>query len=325
MKYLVTGGAGFIGSSIVRRIISEKGDVVVLDDLSLGSVSNIPGVELVRGDVRDPSLVERAAQGVEGIFHEAARSSSPMFYPDPREGVDVNLRGFMNVMEVARRLDIPIVYASTSSLYSRCHPPHSENAHIKLGSFYEYSFYARERAASLYAELYGVRAVGLRYFSVYGPREEHKGQYANNVSQFVWCMLEGRAPTIYGDGNQTRDFVYVDDVVEANFKAMHAGLRGEVLNVGTGIETSFNQLVEMIGSELGVAVKPVYIPNPIKNYVFRTQAETKRCQKLLDFKAEVPLAEGIKRVIEYYRGAKDLLNVSKVMDRGTASLDKFIN
>ncbi|MCQ5376425.1 MAG: NAD-dependent epimerase/dehydratase family protein [Candidatus Methanomethylicia archaeon] len=324
MKYLVTGGAGFIGSSIVRRIINENGDAVVLDDLSLGSVSNIPGVELIRGDVRDASLVERAVQGVDGIFHEAARSSSPMFYPDPRDGLDVNLRGFMNVLEAARKLDIPIVYASTSSLYSRCQPPHSENAHIKPGSFYEFSFFARERAASLYAELYGVRAVGLRYFSVYGPHEEHKGQYANNVSQFIWCMLEGRAPTIYGDGNQTRDFIYIDDVVEANFKAMHSGLRGEVLNVGTGIETTFNQLVELIGNELGVAMKPVYIPNPIKNYVFRTQAETRRCHKLLDFKASIPLTEGIKRSIDYYRSSKDLLSVAKITDKGTGCLDAFI-
>jgi len=177
MRYLVTGGAGFIGSNIVKRLLRDGHEVVVIDDMSLGREENIPsGAEVFKGDVRERELIERAtSRGIDGIFHDAAKSSAPMFYPDPREGVDVNVRGFLNIMEVAREQDIPVVYASTSSLYSRCQPPHREDMVVRPGSFYEYSFYAREGIASLYAELYGMRSVGLRYFSVYGPGEEHKG------------------------------------------------------------------------------------------------------------------------------------------------------
>ncbi|HPC27676.1 MAG TPA: NAD-dependent epimerase/dehydratase family protein, partial [Candidatus Methanomethylicus sp.] len=126
MRFLVTGGAGFIGSNIVRRLLADGDEVVVIDDLTLGNVNNVPGVKVLRGDVRDARIVDEACIGIDGIFHDAARSSAPMFSPDPREGVDVNLRGFMNVAEAARRLSVPVVYASTSSLYSRCEPPHRE-------------------------------------------------------------------------------------------------------------------------------------------------------------------------------------------------------
>ncbi len=302
MKYLVAGGAGFIGSNLALRLAEGGNGVVVLDDMSLGRERNVPrGVVLVRGDTRDQQVIGSAADGVEGIFFDAARSSSPMFHPDPREGVDVNLKGFMNVMEVARRGDLPVVYASTSSLYSRCEPPHREEMPVKAGSFYEYSFYCREMAAALYAELYGLRVVGLRYFSVYGPREEHKGQYANNISQFMWGMMRGEAPVIYGDGSQTRDFIHVDDVVEANLLAMESGLKGEVFNVGTGVETSFNRVVELLNGVLGTDLKPRYVPNPVRNYVVRTRADTGKAERMLGFRARIPLREGIERTAEYYR------------------------
>jgi UDP-glucose 4-epimerase len=309
VKFLVTGGAGFIGCNIVRRLIREGHEIVVLDDMSLGKEENLKGLptnkaRVVKGDVREMSLVEELAKGVAGVFHMAARSSAPMFSPDPREGIQVNLQGFFNVMDVARRKDFPVVYASTSSLYSRCKPPHREDMAVKPGSFYEYSFYAREGAAGLFAELYGLRVAGLRYFSVYGPHEEYKGRYANNISQFMWDMMGGKKPVIYGDGAQTRDFTFVEDVVEANLLAMKSGLKGEVINVGTGIATSFNEIVGLLNRELGTAIKPKYVPNPIKNYVKHTQADTTRAQRLLNFRAEVPLKEGVRRAIEYYRGLK---------------------
>lgn len=301
----MTGGAGFIGSNIVWRLVSEGHEVTVLDDMSLGNQKNLPSdspVRLVCGDVRDRGTMESAFDGIDGVFYDAARSSSPMFVPDPREGVEVNLMGFMNALEAARKLDVPIVYASTSSLYSRCEPPHREGMQVVPGSFYEYSFLAREGAARLYNELYGVRAVGLRYFSVYGPREEYKGKYANNISQFAWEMINGRRPVIYGDGNQTRDFVFVEDVVEANMLAMAAAERvgGEVFNVGTGVETTFNRVVEILGEELGKIIKPVYVENPIKNYVMRTLADTSKSEARLGFRARVSLREGIRKTIAYY-------------------------
>jgi len=306
MRFLVTGGAGFIGSNIVWRLIGRGDEVEVIDDTSLGKPNNLPEsgrLSFIKGDVRDKALLEGAFSRVEGVFFDAARSSSPMFYPDPREGVEVNVMGFMNALESARKHDVPIVYASTSSLYSRCDPPHREEMQIVPGSFYEYSFLAREMAARLYRELYGVRAVGLRYFSVYGPREEFKGKYANNISQFAWEMMKGRRPVIYGDGTQTRDFVFVEDVVEANLLAMGNADRagGEVFNVGTGVETTFNQVVEILAEELGVDIKAVYVANPIKNYVRRTLADTTKAAERLGFRAKVPLRDGIRRTIEYYR------------------------
>lgn len=303
MRFLVTGGAGFIGSNIVRRLLAGGDEVVVIDDLTLGSLSNVPGVKVLRGDVRDARLVEEACEGVEGAFHDAARSSAPMFSQDPREGVDVNLKGFMNVAEAARRGDFPVVYASTSSLYGRCKPPHREDMEVAPGSFYEYSFLARERYASLFSELYGVRLIGLRYFSVYGPHEEYKGRFANNVSQFAWDMMSGRAPVVYGDGSQTRDLTYVDDVVEANILAFRSRVRCDVFNVGTGRATSFNRIIELLNGALGMSVKPKYVPNPIKNYVKETLADTSKAERLLGFRAKVGLEEGIRRTVEYYRQA----------------------
>ncbi|MDD1776201.1 MAG: NAD-dependent epimerase/dehydratase family protein [Candidatus Methanomethylicus sp.] len=301
MKFLVTGGTGFIGSNIARRLIQEGNEVLVLDDMSLGNEANLPGLVPVKGDVRDSVLVDRLTKGIDGVFHDAARSSSPMFSPDPREGIDVNLRGFLNVIDSARRNDFPVVYASTSSLYSKLEPPHREDMDVEPGSFYEYSFHARERAASLCAELYGLRAVGLRYFSVYGPHEEYKRSYANNISQFAWEMMAGKAPVIFGDGSQTRDFTFVDDVVEANVLAIKSGFRGEVFNVGTGVETSFTQIVDLLNESLGTSLKAKYVPNPIKNYVYRTRADTSKAKSGLGFSARISLKEGIARVVDYYK------------------------
>jgi len=304
MKYLVTGGAGFIGCSIALWLRKEGHQVVAADDLSLGVRENLGAVHLERGDVRDKAFVEWLAEDVDGIFHEAAKSSAPMFSPDPREGLDVNIIGFTNVLEVARRYDLPVVYATTSSVYSRCPPPHSESQQVVPGSFYEMSMVTREGLARLYTDLYGMSLVGLRYFSVYGPHEQHKGKYANNISQFLWAMAKGERPVIYGDGSQTRDFTYVDDVVEANILAMRSRLRGEILNVGTGTSHSFNSIVERLNAALGTKVAPRYVKNPLKNYVAHTLAETSKAERLLVFRAKVGVDEGIRRTVKYYSSLK---------------------
>src|SRR5512136_1479020 len=156
MKYLVTGGAGFIGCNIALWLRKEGHQVIVIDDLSLGMRENLGAIHLERGDVRDRSFVDWVASDVDGIFHEAAKSSAPMFSPDPRDGLDININGFANVLEAARKYDIPVAYASTSSLYSKIWPPHSESQDVIPGSFYEMSMFARENIARLYTELYGM-------------------------------------------------------------------------------------------------------------------------------------------------------------------------
>jgi UDP-glucose 4-epimerase len=304
MKYLVTGGAGFIGCNIALWLRKEGHQVIAADDLSLGMRENLGAIHLERGDVRDRAFMDWVTEDVDGIFHDAARSSASMFSPDPRDGIDININGFTNVLEAARRYDLPVVYASTSSLYSRCPPPHSEFQEVVPGSFYEMSMLTREGIAKLYTDLYGMNLVGLRYFSVYGPHEQHKGKYANNVSQFLWGMFQGERPVIYGDGSQSRDFTYIDDVVEANILAMRSRLRGEIINVGTGVSYSFNSVVEKLNAALGTNIAPKYVKNPLKNYVMHTLAETSKAEKLLGFKAKVTLDEGIDRTVKYNSSLK---------------------
>ncbi len=304
MKYLVTGGAGFIGCNIALWLRKEGHQVVVADDLSLGMRENLGAIHLERGDVRDKAFVDWLSEDVDGIFHEAARSSAPMFIPDPRDGLDININGFANVLEAARKYDLPVVYASTSSLYSKCQPPHSESQEVVPGSLYEMSMLTREEIARLYTELYGMNLVGLRYFSVYGPHEQHKGKYANNISQFLWAMSQGERPVIYGDGSQTRDFTYVDDVVEANILAMRSRLKGEIMNVGTGTSYSFNSIIEKLNAAMGTKIVPKYVKNPLKNYVAHTLAETSKTEKLLGFRPKITLDDGIARTVKYYASVK---------------------
>lgn len=296
MKILVTGGAGFIGSNIVEGLIENE--VVVLDDFSLGSVENLENVKdivtLIKGDVRKENDIKKAGN-VDVIFHEAAASSSPMFDKDPRNGYAVNVDGFLNILEFARKNDAKVIYASTSSIYGSLPIPHSESAKVEPPNFYAASLYARENIAKLYSDIYGLETIGLRYFSVYGPHEKAKGRFANTVSQFLWSMKKGKSPIIYGDGSQTRDFIFVKDVVKANLLAMEKAKRlsGEVFNVGSGVAKSFNDVVKILNSVLGKNIKPKYVENPIKNYVYHTLADTKKAKEKLGFEAKVTLEEGI--------------------------------
>ena len=313
MNILVTGGAGFIGSHVVEELVKKGHKVVAIDNLYLGKPENLKEiieaypdrVIFIQGDVRDAELIIKIVKEheIEAISHQAAVSSAPMFIPDPREGVEANILGFLNILEAARRFDIEkVVYASTSSIYNILPPPHREDMNVKPRTFYEYSLWMREHAARIYHDLYRIETIGLRYFSIYGPREQHKGKYANIISQFIWKIMKGEPPVIYGDGTQTRDFTYVKDVAEANIIALEKkGIGGEVFNIGTGRETSFNQIVELINRFLGTNIKPKYVPNPIKNYVYRTQADTTKAEKVLGFKAKTDLETGVKITIEYYK------------------------
>lgn len=313
MNILVTGGAGFIGSHVVEELVKKGHKVVALDNLYLGTPENLKEImevypdriTFVKGDVRDAELIFKIVKEheIEAISHQAAVSSAPMFVPDPREGVEANIQGFLNILEAARRFDIKkVVYASTSSIYNILPPPHREDMHVQPRTFYEYSLWMREHAAKIYYDLHGIETIGLRYFSIYGPREQHKGKYANIVSQFLWKMMKGEAPVIFGNGTQTRDFTYVKDVAEANIIAIEKkGLGGEVFNIGTGKETTFNEIVQLLNKILGTNIQPQYVPNPIKNYVYRTQADTTKAEKQLGFKAKTTLETGIKIITEYYK------------------------
>ncbi|NMB85471.1 MAG: NAD-dependent epimerase/dehydratase family protein [Methanothrix sp.] len=296
MSTLVTGGAGFIGSNLVEDLLASGEEVVVLDNLHTGSLSNLEGL---KGSLK---VIEASCNDLPGmdlcpekIYHLGIPSSSPMYKKNPYL-VGEALNGFTAVFELARKFDARVVYASSSSLYNGLLPPHREDMAIEVTDYYTEARLAMERMAELYKRLFNVSSVGMRFFSVYGPKEEAKKQYANMISQFLWEMREGRAPVIYGDGSQTRDFTYVKDVVRALQMAMKSDYHG-ILNVGTGIAHSFNDVIAILNKKLGTDARPKYMENPIKNYVPHTLADTTKAEKEIGFKATTSLDAGLDAII----------------------------
>ncbi|MFT4892241.1 MAG: UDP-glucose 4-epimerase [Candidatus Nanohaloarchaea archaeon] len=306
-KALVTGGAGFIGSNIVHELVDQGVDVVVLDSLYLGSTDNLEEIEdeieFVHGSVTDREKVEEAIKGCDTVFHQAARSSSPMHKEDAVEGAVVNIGGFINTIEAARDEGVEkVVYASTSSMYGSVEPPHWEDKEQHPTNLYTASKMARELYAKVYSQMTDIHFTGLRYFSVYGPREKAKGDYANVITQFMWKMMNDERPVIWGDGTQSRDFVYVKDVARANIKAAERRkeTNGEYYNIGTGTDVSFNDLIDMLNDVLDKNIEPEYIKHPRDNPVMTTQAHTEQTEEELGWESEVPLEEGLRKTSEFY-------------------------
>jgi UDP-glucose 4-epimerase len=295
----VTGGAGFIGSNLVENLLDSGEEVVVLDNMHTGSLNNL---ESLKGNLK---VIQASCNDIlnqnlnpKAIYHLGIPSSSPMYRGDPFL-VGTAINGTIAVFELAKKMSCKVVYASSSSLYSGIEPPHRENMAIPVSDYYTEARLTIERIAELYKRLFDIDSVGMRFFSVYGPREKAKRQYANMVSQFLWGMMEGRAPVIYGDGSQTRDFIYVDDVVKALNLAMTAGYQG-ILNVGTGKAHSFNEVIAILKRKLDSDVEQRYVNNPIKNYVIKTLADTSMAKKEIGFEAQVSLEKGIDKLCSIY-------------------------
>ncbi len=300
MRIAVTGGAGFIGSNLTARLLSEGHEVVVVDNFDTGS-KEVAELLMRRGAKVHggrSSFLTRLGE-FDAIFHLGMPSSSPMYRENPSLVASV-VSEATDILEYARKVGCRVIFASTSSLYNGHDPPHREDMEVFPTDLYTEARYWLERLTKVYHDLYGVESVGLRLFSVYGPNERPKGKYANVVSQMIWAALEGRPFVIYGDGNQTRDFIYVADVVEAFLAAWRSGVGWGIYNVGTGVETTFNELAELISEVLGAELKVERVPNPIKNYVYRTCADITRAEAELGFRAGTPLREGIKRLVEVY-------------------------
>jgi len=292
--YIVTGGAGFIGSHLASRLIRDGHEVVVVDDLSLGRVENIPkGTTFIKSTC---SRLSKITVRTDGIFHLGIPSSSPMYRDNPGLAGRA-IEEFEHVLRFCMREGCRLVYASTSSVYNGNPVPWHEDMPIHPTDLYTEARYCMERLARVYHDLYGVESVGLRLFSVYGPGEEHKGRYANMVSQILWAIKKGERPVIYGDGSQGRDFVYVDDVVEAFIKAMECNVKCDIFNVGTGKMATFKEVVSIVNEALGTSVEPIFVENPIKNYVYRTLADTRKAEKFLGFKSATLLEEGVRRCV----------------------------
>ncbi len=300
MKILVTGGAGFIGSNLVEELTKQGHDVVVLDNFYLGTKKNLEGlnVEIVNGDIRDEKIVKKSANGIDCIFNQAAASSSPMFMENLRNAVSANIDGFVNILDAAKENSAKVIYASTSSIYANLSPPLREDMNVTPPNFYSVTKLANEHLAHVYTSEYGIETVGFRYMSVYGPKEDGKGVFANLVSQFLWAMQRDEQPVIYGDGAQTRDFVYVKDVVAANILAMERGRGSEVFNVGTGVATSLNSLIALLNRLLEKDINPKCIGMPVRNYINTQLADISKIKRILGFTPKYSLEDGIREMLE---------------------------
>lgn len=295
MKALVTGGAGFIGSNLVESLVDNY-EVAVLDNFHTGSKDNLATVSkditVIKGSCND---CLNLGLEPEVIFHLGIPSSSPMYSKDPfLVGEAVN--GMVAIMELARRSETKkVVFASSSSVYNGVPIPHREDAAILVTDYYTEARLAIERIAELYHQLYGINYAGLRFFSVYGPHEKAKKSYANMITQFLWTMKEGKAPVIYGNGEQTRDFTYVKDIVDALILTSRRG--SGIYNAGTGRAYSFNQIIDLLNDKLGTDIKSEYLPNPIKNYVMHTLADTHKIADL-GFRPKYTLSEGMDELLK---------------------------
>ena len=299
-RVLVTGGAGFIGSTLANRLADDN-DVIAVDDTYLGTPENLADdVEFVEASVVDDDY----PADVDVLFHLAALSSRNMHEEDPQRGCRVNVEGFVNAVERARREGCEtVVYASTSSIYGSRTEPSPERMDVAAHTAYEASKLARERYAEYYANHHDMAMAGLRFFSVYqgfGGNEEHKGKYANTVAQFADAIANGDAPELFGDGTQTRDFTHVRDVARACELAADHELTG-VYNVGTGDAYSFNRMVELINDALGTDVDPVYIECPFDGYVHDTLADATKFREATGWEPEIGFEEGVELVCEPYR------------------------
>ena len=274
-------------------------DVVILDNMHTGSPSNLEdlkgSLELIKASCNDLPEMDLHP---EKIYHLGIPSSSPMYKKNPYLVGDA-LNGFTAVFELARKSGARVIYASSSSLYNGLMPPHHEDMAIQVADYYTEARLAMERMAELYKRLFDVSSVGMRFFSVYGPKETAKKQYANMVTQFLWEMQGDKTPLIFGDGTQTRDFTNVKDVVLALRLGMNSNYHG-ILNVGTGKAYSFNKVIEILNENMGLSIKPQYVENPIKNYVQHTLSNTVKAEKILGFRSKYSLEDGVKELLKFY-------------------------
>jgi len=305
--YLVTGGAGFIGSHLVEELVKQGQRVRVIDNLSTGKKENIKPflgeIEFIEGDIRDLELVRKAMDGVEYVLHQAAVPSVPRSVKDPLTSNSVNVEGTLNILVAARDADVKrVVYASSSSVYGDTPVlPKHEDMKQAPRSPYAVSKLGGELYCQAFYHVYGLEAVALRYFNVFGPRQDPKSQYAAVVPKFITALLHGEPPTIFGDGEQSRDFTYIENVVAANLLAAKApGATGEVFNIACGERITINQLASILRQLIRANIEPEHTP-PRPGDVRDSLADISKARELLGYEGKVDVHEGLERTVEWYK------------------------
>ena len=307
MRYVVTGGAGFIGSNTVDELVRRGASVVVLDDLSAGKEENLAEVRnkisFIKGSINDIEAIRRSMHEADYVIHLAARTSVPRSIKDPVETNRVNIEGTLNVLMAARDAKVKrVVLAASSSAYGETPTlPKVETMPPEPISPYGVTKYVCELYAQMFGRVYGLQNVSLRYFNVFGPRQEASSPYSGVLAKFCSAFLEGTEPVVFGDGEQTRDFTFIDNVVLATLAACVApGASGQVINVGTGARISLNQTLQLLREISGSPLEAKYDP-PRDGDILDSQADIELARQLLGYEPVVDFAEGLRLTFDWYQ------------------------
>ncbi len=311
-KVLVTGGAGFIGSNLTEDLLKRGHFVRVLDDFSTGKTENLifdkeyPSLEIIEGDIRDLSTCQKAVKGMEYVFHQGALPSVQRSVEDPETSNAVNVGGTLNILLAAREKGVRrVMYASSSSVYGDTPtlPKHEEMPSNPL-SPYALQKFIGEQYCRLFYQLYGLETISLRYFNIFGPKQDPNSLYSAVIPKFIDALLQGRAPIIFGDGEQSRDFTYIENVVQANLLAMSAEhLHGEAINIACGKRISLNQLLNVLKEILGSKLSPLY-QEPRKGDVRHSLADIRKGKEIINYDPKVGIEIGLKKTVECFRRQK---------------------
>ncbi len=304
--YLVTGGCGFIGSHLVEALVQKGERVRVFDNCSTGKAKNIAHVknriEFVDGDLQELDAVHQAVAGIDYVFHQGARPSVARSVADPILSNNVNINGTLNLLVAARDAGVKrVVYAASSSAYGNIPTlPRSETLSPQPASPYAITKYVGECYCRVFTQVFDLETVALRYFNIFGPRQDPTSQYSAVIPKFIQAYLHGNSPAIEGDGEQSRDFTYIANAVHANLLACHAeGVAGEVFNIGCGQQTSINRLANLIGEMMETDAKPIYTssrPGDVRH----SRADIRKAQQLLGYEPKVELKAGLRRTIDWF-------------------------
>ena len=308
-KVLVTGGAGFIGSNLTEALLQRGHFVRVLDDFSTGKMENLifdkkyASLEITKGDICKPRTCQKAMNNMEFVFHEAALPSVQRSVEDPKTSNAVNVGGTLNILLAAREEGVKrVIYASSSSVYGDTPSlPKHEGMPPDPLSPYALQKYIGEQYCRLFHQLYGLETISLRYFNIFGPKQDPNSIYSAVIPKFIDALLQGRPPIIFGDGEQSRDFTYIENVVHANLLAMSVEhLHGEAINIACGERTSLNQLLNVLKRILGSTLFPVY-QDPRQGDVRHSLADIRKGKEILNYEPTVPVEKGLEKTVDFFQ------------------------